>query len=164
KVFDSLIALLSILAQRARDDAIEIVWSFSQVRKKRLGFAIKNPGHHVDCRRTMKRLPARDHFIEHTAEAPDVAAVVHVESARLFRRHVMRGAHDDSGCRVDEVLSRRERIRFGVFPFASELCETKVENFNDAVAPQHDVVRLDVAMRDADGVRRVKGAGDLYAD
>ena len=34
--------------------------------------------------------------------------------------------------------------------FTSEFRETKVEHFNDAVVTQHDVVRLDVAMNDAD--------------
>ena len=42
----------------------------------------------------------------------------------------------------------------GVCAFTSEFCETKVENFNDAVVTQHDVVRLDVAMNDADAVGR----------
>ena len=51
-----------------------------------------------------------------------------------------------------------------VCAFASEFCETEVENFNDAIVPQHDVVRLDVAMNDADAVSRGERAGDLNAD
>src|ERR1044072_7971352 len=52
----------------------------------------------------------------------------------------------------------------GCFAFASEFCQTKVENFDDAVVTQHDVVGLDVAMNDADAVRCTEGTGDLDAD
>src|SRR5215216_3802885 len=65
---------------------------------------------------------------------------------------------------VDEVLSRRHGIGFSGGSFATEFGETKVEHFYDAVMTQHDVVRLDVAMDDADGVSCVKCAGHLNAD
>ena len=48
--------------------------------------------------------------------------------------------------------------------FTREFCETKVENLNNAIVPQHDVVGLDVAMNDANAVGRAEGAGDLNAD
>ena len=71
--------------------------------------------------------------------------------------------HADAG--VDHVLSRRHGISFEYLAFATaEFGETKVEHFHDAVVTQHDVVGLDIAMNDADGVSRGKGAGDLDAD
>src|SRR5687767_2411469 len=109
----------------------------------------------------MERLAAGDHFVEHTTETPDVAAVVHLESSCLFGRHVVCSAEYDSKTGIDEVLRRRKRISFPRLPFASQFCEAKIENLNDAVAAQHYVVRLDVPMDDPDTVSRSKGACDL---
>src|ERR687892_2098479 len=112
----------------------------------------------------MKWLAAHDHFVEHTTETPDVAAVVYLESSRLLWRHVVRGSQYDAVTRVDEVLCGRERVSLSGLAFASEFSETKVENFNAAVAAQHDVVRLDVAMDDPDAVGRSESARDLDAN
>src|SRR5215207_6552497 len=65
---------------------------------------------------------------------------------------------------VDHVLSRRHGISLECLAFATEFGETKVEHFHDTVVTQHDVVRLDIAMHDADGVSRRKRAGHLNAD
>src|SRR5205085_2944050 len=45
--------------------------------------------------------------------------------------------------------------------FSRELGETKVEDFHDAVATQHDVVGLYVAMNDTEAVSGGKRASDL---
>ena len=76
----------------------------------------------------------------------------------------MRGAEDHAVRGVDEVLRWGEGISPECLSFTAEFRETKVENFNDAVVPEHDVVGLDVAMDDADVVCRAKRAGDLNAD
>jgi hypothetical protein len=39
--------------------------------------------------------PAGDHLVEHTAEGPDISALVDGFSLRLLRRHVGRGTKDD---------------------------------------------------------------------
>src|SRR5262249_17244269 len=42
-----------------------------------------------------------------------------------------------------------------------EFRQPEIQNFDEAVGPQHDVFRLDVAVNDARGVRHLKGAGGL---
>ena len=43
----------------------------------------------------------------------------------------------------------------------TQLRQAKVQNFNVAIAPQHDVLRLDVAMNYSRLVRRRQSAGRL---
>src|SRR5262245_11317448 len=78
----------------------------------------------------------------------------------------MRGAHHYADRGIDHVLSLRHQIRVRGWLVAREFCETEIEHFHDAVAAQHDVVGLDVAMDDADGVSRAECTGDLngYVD
>ena len=45
-----------------------------------------------------------------------------------------------------------------------EFCQAEVQDFHDAVLAHHDVLRLDVAMNDAGGVRGDECGGDLYRD
>src|ERR1051325_7719714 len=112
----------------------------------------------------MKRLLARNHFVDYTAETPDVGTSVEFEAAPLFGRHVVCGAEDHPGGSVDKSCRGREQVGISGFAFTREFGETEVEHFHDPVTPQHDVVGLDVAMNDADAVRGRKRARDLDAD
>ncbi len=113
----------------------------------------------------MKRLLSGDHLVEHTAKAPDIGPSVDFKSARLFGRHVLRCAQHHADFGFEEVLSGRHGIGLGrSLALRSQFGQTEIEDFNDAVMTQHDVVWLDVAMDDPDGVSGAKCAGDLDAD
>src|SRR6185369_11951611 len=57
---------------------------------------LRNRDDNVSRRLALKRHAARDHFIDHDAETPDVAACVDGLAACLLGRHVMRRTHHDA--------------------------------------------------------------------
>ena len=86
------------------------------------------------------------------ADAPDVGAVIHGLAAHLFRRHVSDRAEHDAGLRARDV-----RIAAGGRVGSNRnLGEAEVEHLDEAVGPQHDILRLDVAMDQAGGVGGVE--------
>ena len=105
--------------------------------------------------RADERPAAGQHLVEDGAEGEDVGPRVDWASFGLFWRHVRRRAHDQPGPRAQRrhrLLCRR--------PF-DELRDAEVEDLRPAVAGDHDVGRLDVAVDDAVGVRSRKRGGDL---
>ncbi len=107
-----------------------------------------------------KRHVSGDHLVEHSAQTPYIRACIDVGSFRLFRRHVTCGAYHSAGAGVDHCFSRRlgvgNRNRR-----AGQLGEAKIEQLDVAVAPDHDVLGLDVAMDDAGFMSCDEGAGGL---
>src|SRR5437868_4679151 len=87
------------------------------------------------------------HFIKHHAETPDVCPLINRRTACLFRRHV----RNSSEYRAHVGLNQHERFvfrhRYWYFLFG-KLCNPEVEHFHIAVAPEHDVPRVDVPMDD----------------
>ena len=114
---------------------------------------------------------AAEHLEEDHAEGPDVGALVDRFAACLLRCHVGGGADDHPHLR--RVLSKRRgvhglvgagfsrpaglyrRHRFG---------ETEVQHLHRAIGPHLDVGRLEIAMDDAQFVRRFKCVGNLLRD
>jgi hypothetical protein len=85
-------------------------WCFNRQRIP-VGFASHNGGDAVRDRGGAECLAAREHLIEHAAEGPDVAALVHRLAARLLRRHVGRRSQNHArarGRRAD-CASRKSR-------------------------------------------------------
>ena len=64
-----------------------------------IGFARDDGGDDVGDGLAGERAAAREHFVEHDAERPDVRALVDRLPARLLRRHVGRGAEDHAQLR-----------------------------------------------------------------
>ncbi|OQC35807.1 MAG: hypothetical protein BWX64_02308 [Acidobacteria bacterium ADurb.Bin051] len=92
---------------------------------------------------------ARQGLAEHRSEREDVRARVHDLAAELLRRHVAEGPHDparpgqgDGRLLLRVALSAREQAG-----------DAEVEQLGEAVGREHDVLRLDVAVQDAGGVR-----------
>src|SRR2546430_1350643 len=102
----------------------------------------------------------RDHLVQHGAQAPQIRALVNVNALRLFRRHIGCCAHYCPGASIDHGPRRRFRIGGRTFYF-SKFCQTKIEDLDIAVAPDHYVLWLDVAMYDTGSVGGSEGAGDL---
>src|SRR5262249_41890859 len=123
-----------------------------------------NSRHHINRRWAIKGLLAGNHLVEHTAQTPDVRARVNFKTSRLFGRHVVSSTHHRAGGSVDKSLGWRERVSICGFSIAAQFDEAEVEYFHDAIAAQHDVVRRDVTMNDADTVSCRKCTCDLDSD
>ena len=51
-------------------------------------------------RRAFEWHAPRNHFVKHDADAPNIGARIDLFAARLFGRHVIHGAHDDTRARL----------------------------------------------------------------
>ena len=101
------------------------------------------------------RAHPRDHLVEHHADGVEVRARVDlVRAPRLLGRHVLRGPHHDAGD-GQVLLVRVDPPRLGD-PEVDEL-----EHGFAAREGDEDVLRLEVAMDDAERVRRLEGLEDL---
>ena len=103
--------------------------------------------HHV--RRAAERDLAREAFVERHAQAIDIATSVQLESPRLFRTHVRRGA--------GQHVFAREALVAGLVARQAEVHQLGPPGRR----VDHDVVRLDVAMHQSRGMRRGQSIGDL---
>ena len=100
-----------------------------------------------------ERRLACQHFVEHAAEAVDVAAPIDIAVPRaLLRAHVHRGAHRHTG--------RRQPLAAGGADAARD-----AEIADDGLpGDEQDVFGFDVAMDDIMGVRVMEGACHLLRD
>ena len=123
---------------------VELRWILRQDRRHRVGggFSLEGP-------------LAAQHLVEHGAERKDVGAMVDGQAAHLLGRHVAERPEHGAGVGLHVgdagFLRRRRRDRLG---------ETEVEDLDVIVAPDHDVLGLQIAMDDAARV----GGGDAARD
>src|SRR6266511_2599804 len=103
------------------------------------------------------------HFVENCSQTPQVCARICICALSLFRRHVIGGSHHGAGASVDHCFSWRLGVSSRTL-WLGQLGEAKTEKLNVAVAPDHDVLGVDVAMDDARGMRGCKRAADLNRD
>ena len=90
---------------------------------------------------------ARQHLVQHASQRVDIGAHVGGPSSRLLGRHVVRRAHYGAG-------GRHGGKQFGAG-------DAEVGQFCPAVRTDEHVLRLHVAVNDAQGVRRRQSRGDL---
>src|SRR6266550_1967249 len=123
------------------------------VTRERRWFLFKNRRHHLFwCVAGKRRMP-RYHFVKNYAETPDIGAFINLRAARLLRRHVTNGSQYRSQIGLSEChRSCPVRRSLGEGGFG-QFCNPEIEHFHVAVRPEHDVLRLDVAMDNASIVR-----------
>src|SRR6266446_2274015 len=90
----------------------------------------------------------RYHFVKDYAETPDVGPLVDRRAPRLFRRHITNGSQYRPQIGLNQQQRFVCRYRYLHFLFG-KLRNPKVEHFRVSVRPEHDVLRLDVAMDNA---------------
>jgi hypothetical protein len=119
------------------------------------------------CSRTHEGAPAREHLVCDEAERELVGTEVHRSPGRLLRRHVAHGSEDRaferSGNRgrchgLDRRRRGLERVDEGLPG------QTEIKNLRAPIRPQHDVLRLEVAVDDALCMRGGESVGDLECD
>ena len=110
----------------------------------------------------------REHRVKQPAERIDVAARVDIRPAlRLFRRHVLRSADDHAGDGESLAGINRNRVQFwggiAILPLGRS-GEPPIHHENFAEFTDHDVVRLQIAVHDAPGVRKCHRIANLAED
>ena len=105
-----------------------------------------------------ERIGACNGFAEHDPEREDVAADIGGRALDLFRRHVSWRAGDERGDGLEVVEGDGRAVRWGGGP---QPCQAEIEHLDVAVAPDHHVLRLDVAVHDPLVVGGGKRARDL---
>jgi hypothetical protein len=100
-----------------------------------------------------ERRLTREHFVEDAPERVEIAATVEVLlSSRLFRAHVLHGTDGHAG--LGQLFSDAALMAFAMPKSAT----------SGVAALEQDVLRLDVAVNDAVGVRVAQGVGDFAGD
>jgi hypothetical protein len=105
-----------------------------------------------------------DHLVEHDAQAPHVGAGIDRRAAQLLGRHVTDGAGHRAGVGAEGgegLVAARRPAREALL---GQLRQPEVEHLHVAVAANHDVLRLQVAVGDARLVGRAESGGDLRDD
>ncbi len=100
------------------------------------------------------------HFIEDAAERKDVGAWVERAPLNLLGRHVADRADHHPLLRLP-ALGLRLLVVQRAHPRADDFGEPEIEHLGVAVAGDHDVLRLQIAMHDAGGMRFLQRVRDL---
>src|SRR6266576_1048646 len=151
----AVIAFLAILTQRLADDLLKLSGSVCDVMRERRWLFLKNRRHHLSwCVAGEWRMTCC-HFIKHRAETPDISGCINLRAAGLLGRHVTNGSEYGSEIRLYEQQRFISRHVYRHFLFG-KLRNPKVEHFYVSVRPEHDVLRLDVAMDNS----RLMGGGE----
>ena len=135
-------------------------------RARRRGIAIEDAVEHDGRGVAGEALAAGGHLVQHDAKREQVRARIQFLAARLLRRHVGDGAHGGAD-HAREVLGTRLVDRSGqavAVRGGRELGQAEIEHLHLSAPGEEDVGRLDVAVEDALGMRRVEGIGHLHAD
>ena len=143
------VAFVGLLREAALDDPDERRRYPGVEVLDRLRLLLDDRGEGLDGARLVERLLSRQELVEDETEAELVGAEVHRAASRLLRGHVARGADDDPRRRLRQGL--REVARGGG---AERLGEAEVEDLHGAVARDHEVLGLQVAVNQARLVRR----------
>src|SRR5206468_12834032 len=170
----AVIPFLAIFAQRFADNLLKLGRSVRDVTRERRWFLLKNRSHYLSWRFASEWRMPRYHFVKHHAETPNIGTLINLRAARLFRRHITNGSqyrpqiglsecHRSCPVRRSPWHAEALRRRLGEGGFR-QLRNPKVEYFHVSVRPEHNVLRLDVAMDNARFVSGGKRACHLDRD
>ena len=110
----------------------------------------------------VKGLLAGGHLIEHHAKGKKIGSRIEFLAARLFRRHVNRGAGDYTYC--GERVFHRSFVAGPQPVVAQQLGQPEIQDFRLAARSEEDVGRLDIAMDDPLGVGSGERVGHMNGD
>src|SRR5258706_8091368 len=161
---DCLITLVNVLAQSLHYDPFEFRGRVRREpgQRRRIGLGYRN--NNVGLGFAQEGRAARRHFIKHHTQTPNVSARIDRLASGLLGRHVLRSSEDDAGVSLDQGPGYGFGISLFLVGSFGELGEAEIQNFNVAVAPNHYVFRLDVAMDDTGGVGLFQRARHLDRD
>ena len=140
-------ARVALLLERAQDHALELRADLAlgrhlARRRRRRVHVHAQQRHRIVA---LERLPAGAHAVQDDAGRVDVGAVIGASRPRLLGRHVARRARDHRRCREGRLVD------------ADDARQAEVEELDEVVVAgglgEHHVLRLEIAMHHARGVR-----------
>ena len=152
-----LVAQVAVLLESLLDDLLEARRDRPVALEHRCRLANQDAGNHGTRRAAAERLDAGRHLVDHGAERKQVAPRVHLFAPGLLGRHV--GHRAERRSRHRQLVVGRHRRR-GVRRL-DQLRQAEVEDLHAALVADEDVSRLDVAVDDPLGVRRVQSISQL---
>ena len=141
-----LIALAQIRLHGTERDALELLGNIAVPLPRRLGAA--GDVHERNLLRSVCviRQVAREHLIEHDAKGIQVAACVGIEALGLLGRDIVHGADGLAAALLVDILKRGD---------------AEISDLDHVVVCNHDVLRLNVPVDDAVGMRVLQRLADL---
>ena len=164
ELFDCLVALLRHPVERPGQDALKVGRQLRLDRLAQPRLLVQDGVHRVDLVLVDERARARQHLAEDDAEGEDVAAQIDALAEQLLGRHVADRAHDRAGLGVHAERGLRAVGGEHARAAGGEFRQSEVENLRVAVAADHQVFRLQVAVDDARLVGLRQPLGDLDGD
>src|SRR5579862_1458312 len=155
-----LIAFVSVLFESLTDNPLQRRWRLCAVARKWRGRGLHYRNKNVSLGWARKRMMARQCFIQHAAQSPDICATVSVETSSLFGRQIGQRTDHSTQFRGEYCFGRRLNADARELRLC-ELGEAEVDQLHQPVAPEHDVLRLDIAMNNTGRVGRRERRGDL---
>ena len=152
QVAHRLVAIRRVLLERLLDDGTKEHWNVLGQRRSGI---VRDGVENDNGRGTLERTAAGQELVQHHAEGEDVTARIKALPRRLLRRHIGQRADDDSCLGLQ--LSHGRRIAVAVFFRQGR--QPKVGKLRVAARRDENVLRFDVAMKDAGLVRGRKAVG-----
>ena len=156
------VALLGVLGEAALDEPAEGSRHARRRLQQRLGLLADDRDERLGARLALEGLPPGGHLVEDRAERELVRAEVHGAAGGLLGRHVAHRPEHGAGLRARD---RRRHVRPAPVGLRlDQLGEAEVQDLQVAVARQHQVLGLQVAVDDAVRVRAGEGARRLRGE
>ena len=152
QVAHRLVAIRRVLLERLLDDGTKEHWNVLGQRRRGI---VRDGVENGNGRGTPERTAAGQELVQHHAEGEDVTAGIKALPRRLLRRHIGQRTDDDSCLGLQ--LSHGRRIAVAVFFRQGR--QPKVGKLRVAARRDENVLRFDVAMKDAGLVRGRKAVG-----
>ena len=143
-----LITTARVLVERLENDAVERRRQEMITRPRRRQWRLQNRGDELWSRDVAERPSTGCHLVENHSGRVDVASRISIVAAQQLGRHVGKGA-------VDVRPSRGGDGRRGV-GLALHLGQPEVEDLQPAIKGEAEVARLQIAVNDPFGVRRLQ--------
>jgi hypothetical protein len=167
RIGDVVQALPAVFLQAARHQSPDAARHASRQRVE-VGIELQHRRQRVRDRVALEGRAPAEHLVEHRAERPHVAAVVHAVAAGLLGTHVGRGAQDHTGQRAGRGQrgghGRTDLVRSRCGGILERAGQTEVEHLDPPVSADLDVGRLEVAVDHAGSVRGFEPFRDLSGD
>ena len=154
------VPLLGQLREAPLDDPAQRHGDPRRGRGEGLGLVTDDGRERLGPRRSVEGALAGEHLVEDGAERELVRAEIHGLAARLLRRHVAGGAHDRALAGLFFRDGAVAAVGAVLLPLV-DLGEAEVQDLGEAVAGDHDVLGLEVAVHDARLVRPRESVGEL---